>query len=146
MTKQTMLKYYRKHSAADSYIIGFSLDKMIYFVEIDEIMPRFLKVGQASRNRGEVLRLRMTKAQKESLMKKNPICLGSAELLENDYYNRGEIFEKLITEYYGQTWEKDNIPFWEQGDININGKEVQIKFNEASLINEGQIKKLKKIT
>ena len=145
MTKQTMINHYRKHSAADSYILGFSLDKMIYFVEVDEIMPRFLQIGQASRGRGEVLRMKMKKSHKQNLMKKNPICLGSIDLLENDHYNKGEIFEKLVTEYYGQIWEKDTIPFWVQGDINLNGKEVQIKFDNASLINEGQIKKLKKI-
>ena len=144
MTKATMIKNYRKFSAADSYIVGFIFDKMLYFVEVEEIMPRFLNVEEASRNQGENLRLRLKKAHKASLMKKNPVCLGSADLLTESKYNKGEIFEKLVTEYYGQTWEKDTVPFWVQGDININGKEIQIKFENAGLMNTKQIKKLKK--
>ncbi len=145
MTKATMIKNYRKFSAADSYIIGFIFDKMLYFVEMEEIMPRFLNVEEASRNQGDNLRLRLKKAHKASLMKKSPICLGSADLLTESKYNKGEIFEKLVTEYYGQTWEKDTVPFWVQGDINLGGKEVQIKFDSATLMNTKQIKKLQKI-
>lgn len=144
MTKATMIKTYRKYSAADSYIIGFISDKMLYFVEVSEIMPRFLNIEEASRNQGDNLRLRLKKAHKTSFMKKNPICLGSANLLTEGKYNKGENFEKLVTEYYGQIWKKDTIPFWVQGDINLSGKEVQIKLDGATLINAKQIKKLQK--
>jgi hypothetical protein len=63
----------------------------------------------------------------------------------SDKYNRGEIFEKLITEYFGQEWEKDTVPFWEQGDIRLNGKEVQIKLDTATLTSTKQIARLKKM-
>ena len=145
MTKATMIRNYRKYSAADEYILGFVYNKMLYFVELEEIMPRYLNVEEASRNQGNNLRLRLKKAHKESFMKKNPICLGSADLLMQSKYNKGEIFEKLVTEYFGQTWEKDTIPFWVQGDINVDGKEIQIKLDSATLMNTKQIKKLKKI-
>lgn len=145
MTKQTMIRNYRKYSAADSYIVGFTFDKMLYFVEMAEIAPRFLNVEEASRNQGENLRLRIKKNYKQQLMKKNPVCLGPADRLTADKYNKGEIFEKLVTEYFGQTWEKDTIPFWVQGDINLDGREVQIKLDSATLMNTKQIKKLKKI-
>ena len=77
-------------------------------------------------------------------MCKNPICLGNASLLVTEKYNKGEIFEKLVTEYFGQTWEKDTIPFWVQGDINVNGRELQIKLDAATLMNTKQIEKFKK--
>lgn len=144
MTKQTMIRNYRKYSAADSYIVGYVYDKMLYFVEMAEIAPRFLNVEEASRNQGENLRLRIKKNYKRQLMKKNPVCLGSADRLTADKYNKGEIFEKLVTEYFGQTWEKDTIPFWVQGDINLDGREVQIKLDSATLMNTKQIKKLQK--
>ena len=144
MTKQTMIRNYRKYSAADSYIVGFTFDKMLYFVEMAEIAPRFLNVEEASRNQGENLRLRIKKNYKQQLMKKNPVCLGPADCLTADKYNKGEIFEKLVTEYFGQTWEKDTIPFWVQGDINLDGREVQIKLDSATLMNTKQIKKLQK--
>ena len=144
MTKRTMIKWYRDKSAADSYIIGFTYNKDIYMVNVAEIMPRYLSVEEASRNQGENLRLRIKKAHKAELMKKNPICLGSESQLVADKYNKGEIFEKLVTEHYGQKWEKDTVPFWVQGDINIGGKEVQIKFDSATLMNTKQIEKFKK--
>ena len=143
MNKRTMINTYRQFSAADNYILGFIYDKMLYMVRVAEIMPRYLNVEEASRNQGENLRLRLKKAHKAQLMKKAPICLGSADCLNDSKYNKGEVFEKLVTEYYGQTWTKDNIPFWVQGDININGEEVQIKLDSATLMNTKQIAKLR---
>lgn len=143
MTKATMIKNYRKYSAADSYIIGFTYGKNLYMLAVKEIMPRFLAVEAASRNQGDNLRLRLKKAQKESLMKKNPVCLGSKDVLLEGTYNKGENFEKLVTEYFGQVWEKDTIPFYEQGDISVDGQEIQIKLDSATLTNSKQLAKLK---
>ena len=142
-TKRTMIKHYRNNSAADSYIVGFTYEKNLYFVQVAEIMPRFLQVEQASRNQGENLRLRIKKNLKSQLMRKNPVCLGSADLLNAEKYNKGEIFEKLVTEHFGQVWVKDTVPFWIQGDIEIGGKQVQIKLDSATLMNTKQIAKLK---
>jgi hypothetical protein len=107
-------------------------------------MPRFLNVETASRNQGENLRLRLKKSHKVQLMKKSPICLGSSDCLVADKYNKGEIFEKLVTEYYGQTWKKDSVPFYVDGDLNINGEKIQIKLDSATLTNTKQLKKIKK--
>lgn len=144
MTKNTMIKTYRKYSVADSYILGFIVDKMLYMLEVAEIAPRFLNVEEASRNQGENLRLRLRKAHKASLMKKQPICLGSADCLNAEKYNKGEIFEKLVTEYFGQVWKKDTVPFYKDGDITVNGKKIQIKLDSATLMNTKQIKNIKK--
>ena len=138
-----MIRNYRKYSAADEYIVGFVVDKMLYFVSMKHIAPRFLNVEQASRNQGDNLRLRLKKNQKLSLMKK-AICVGTESDLISDNYNKGENFERIITEYYGQKWEKDTVPFYVAGDINLNGKEVQIKLDSATLINEKLLKKLQK--
>lgn len=144
MTKRTLINHYRKHSAADSYILGFVYGGKLWMTETEEIMPRFLTVEPASRNQGENLRLRIRKSLKEQLMRKSPVCLGEASQLETEKYNKGEIFEKLVTEYFGQEWKKDTIPFWVQGDINIDGREVQIKLDSATLMNTKQVAKLKK--
>ena len=139
-----MMKWYEKFSAADGYIIGFVMDKMLYMVEMERIAPRFLNVEEASRNQGDNLRLRLKKAQKQSLAKK-AICLGSADVLTADKYNKGENFEKVVTEYYGQEWEKDTVPFYMQGDINVNGRELQIKLDSATLANSKMLEKLKRM-
>lgn len=144
MVKRTMMKWYEKFSAADGYIIGFVMDKMLYMVEMERIAPRFLNVEEASRNQGDNLRLRLKKAQKQSLAKK-AICLGSADVLTADKYNKGENFEKVVTEYYGQEWEKDTVPFYMQGDINVNGRELQIKLDSATLANSKMLEKLKRM-
>ena len=144
MTKQNLIKTYRKYSVADSYILGFIFNHMLYMINVNEIMPRYLNVEEASRNQGENLRLRLKKAHKEQLLKKNPICLGSADCLVADKYNKGEIFEKLVTEYFGQTWKKDTVPFYKDGDITVNGKKIQIKLDSATLMNTKQIKNIKK--
>ena len=144
MTKRTMINNYRKYSAADSYIVGFISNKMLYFVNLAEIAPRFLNVEQASRNQGENLRLRIKRQYKKQLLNKGAVLLGSADLLNAEKYNKGEIFEKLVTEHFGQTWEKDNVPFWVQGDIEVNGEQIQIKLDSATLMNTKQIAKFKR--
>ena len=143
MTKRTMINNYRKYSMADSYIIGFISQGMLYFTEAKEIAPRFLNVEQASRNQGFNLRLRM-KADYRNRLAKKSTCLGSADLLIADKYNKGEIFEKIITEYFGQTWVKDTVPFYEDGDITVNGAKIQIKLDSATLCNTKQLAKIKK--
>lgn len=142
MTKQTMIRNYRKFSMADSYIIGFISNGMLYFTEVKEIAPRFLNVEQASRNQGFNLRLRI-KADYRNRLAKKAICLGSADILVADKYNKGEIFEKYITEYFGQVWEKDTVPFYKDGDITIDGRKVQIKLDSATLTNTKQLEKLR---
>ena len=54
------------------------------------------------------------------------------------------MFKKAITEYFGQEWKKDTVPFWIQGDIRVNNTEIQIKFDGATLLNTKQIAKFKK--
>lgn len=142
MTKRTMIINYRKYSVADSYIIGFVSKGMVYFTEVKEIAPRFLNVEQASRNQGYNLRLRM-KAEYRDRLAKKAICLGSKDILTESKYNKGEIFEKYITEYFGQVWEKDTVPFYKDGDITIDGRKVQIKLDSATLTNTKQLEKLK---
>ena len=142
MTKQTMIRTYRKYSVADSYILGFVYDKMLYMIEVAEIMPRFLNVEEASRNQGENLRLRLKKKYKEQLLRKGAIMLGSADCLTAEKYNKGEMFEKLMTEYFGQKWTKDSVPFTKGGDLTANGIAYQIKFQSATFCNENSLKHL----
>ena len=60
-------------------------------------------------------------------------------MFEESKYNRGEIFEKLVTEFYGQKWEKDNVPFTDDGDLTVNGIAYQIKFQKATFTSEKQL-------
>ena len=61
------------------------------------------------------------------------------DLVAMSKYNRGEVFEKLVTELNGQEWEKDNVLFTEDGDLTVDGTAYQLKFEKATFINEAQM-------
>lgn len=143
MNTSEMYAIYNANQSADSYIIGFVNKGLLYFTKVAHMNLEWLKVEKASRNQGNNLRLRMRVAHCKSLIESgSAICLGSADMLKASKYNKGEIFEKIITEYYGQTWEKDNIGFDKDGDITIDGEKIQIKLNSATLLNDKRITRL----
>ena len=143
MNTSEMYAIYNANQSADSYIIGFVNKGLLYFTKVAHMNLEWLKVEKVSRNQGKDLRLRMRVAHWKSLIESGSvICLGSADMLKASKYNKGEIFEKIITEYYGQTWEKDNIGFDKDGDIIINGEKIQIKLNSATLLNDKRIARL----
>jgi len=65
-------------------------------------------------------------------------------MVADSKYNRGEIFEKIITEKGGQAWEKDNLKFTEVPDTIIDGIGYQIKFEKATFTNEKSLASLEK--
>lgn len=146
MNKQTMIRNYRKFSAADAYILGFIYKHQVYMVEVAEIMPRYMRVEHESSKKGGCakLQLRLPKQYQEQLIRKGAVAIGSEEIL-NGEYNKGVEFERIISEMNGVEFRgKDNVPFYVEGDLNINGKEVQIKFNGAQIVVERTLKKLQK--
>lgn len=146
MTKETMIKNYRKFSAADAYILGFEYKHIIYMVIVDEIMPRYMKVERESTKKGgkKKLQLRLCKQYKEQLLRKGAIALGDESIL-NGAYNKGVEFERLIFNRYNQEFRgKENIGFWKEGDIEIDGKQIQIKLNGAQIVVENTLLRLQK--
>ena len=138
---ERMISRYNELSYTHNYIYGFYLQNMVYMVETTaEVMPYILKLDKASRGAGYSLRFCPTNAQKAFLITKGAQILCSKRLFETiakeSKYNKGEIFEKMITEFYGQKWTKDNVPFTEDGDLIINGIAYQIKFEKATFTNE----------
>lgn len=145
--KQTILSFYNKRAYAHLYIMGFHFNGSIYFVVVKaQMLDHLTKLDKASRGAGMALRFKPTKAQKNLMMSFGAEVLCSEkffdELCEMSKYNKGEIFEKLITEHFGQEWEKDNIPFTEAGDIEVDGVAYQIKFEKATFINEAQMMRM----
>ena len=145
-----MLKYlidnYNKLSYTHNYILGFSYKKVVYFgFFTSEILPYVLTVDFASRGCGKCLKFKPTTAQK-LLMLTDCQVLCSEQYFEQataeSKYNRGEMFEKMVTEYFGQEWKKDNVPFTVDGDLTVDGIAYQIKFNKASFINEKTLARL----
>lgn len=147
MTKETMIRNYRKFSAADSYILGFIYKHEVYMIEVKEIMPRYMRVEHESSKKGGCakLQLRLPQNYQKQLIRKGAVCLGSEEML-NGEYNKGVEFERIVSELNGQTFRgKDNVPFYVEGDLEIDGRQVQIKFNGAQIVVERTLNKLKKM-
>jgi len=139
--KEMLQKFYHSKSFTHHYIMVFVLDGVVYAVICDcNMVDRVTCLDMASRGAGYALRFKPNKAQKIMLLKEGAITLCSEEffntLVRESKYNRGEIAEKLVTEYAGQTWIKDNVPFTDAGDIEWNGIAYQIKFEKATFINE----------
>ena len=143
-----MVTFYNRRSFTHNYIIGISFQGNIYMVEItSDLLPYILKLDKASRGNGYSLRFKPNRAVKTLLMSKGATLLCSVEmfgeLVNASKYNKGEIFEKLVTEFYGQEWEKDNVPFTDDGDLTVDGTAYQIKFESASFISEKQMMRMR---
>lgn len=139
MNRDEMLRTYNAHSAADAYVLGFAFHGELFAIELPELPDAVLKLDHASSKRGgqAKIRVRVTKAEKLALIAMGAAVIGKVEDLEADpRHNRGENFERIVTELNGQRWTKDSVPFWVAGDLNLNGRELQIKLDGAELTNE----------
>lgn len=142
MTREEMIKAYTEMAAAHKYLVGFEYENRLWYVmEAGMIRDDMLKGDRAAQSKGGMLKVRVRLNAKLKAMLVHTgkaILLGAADLLNtNDKYNRGERFERLVTEQLaGETWVKDSIPFNVAGDIRLNGEEIQVKFDGAELTNE----------
>lgn len=142
MTREEMIRKYNELAAAHKYIVGFTdKDRLYYAVMNGMIRDDILKLDKAAESKGGMMKIRVRMSAKVKailLHTGKAILCGTAGDLETDKnYNRGENFERIITELLtGNKWEKDNVPFNVAGDIEWNGEQVQIKLDGAELTNE----------
>lgn len=147
MTREEMIRKYNALAAATAYIVGFVLNGMLYYTMSAHINPDYLKLDRMSSKRGgwAKIRVKLTAADRKALVFcGKAILLGSADLLNTeDKYNKGERFERIITETLtAETWVKDSVPFNVAGDITLNGEQVQVKFDGAELTNEKTLRRI----
>ena len=141
---ERLINHYNETSFTHNYIFGFSYKGNVYAVETtSEMLPFITTVDKASRGAGLALRFKPNTSIKLMLMDKGAKVICSVEhfneVLASGKYNKGEVFEMMITESKGQTWTKDNVPYTEDGDITVDGIAYQIKFEKATFINEKQM-------
>lgn len=138
--KETMFNRWHTLDKSDIVCVGFIYNHTLYSVIPTETqLFNMVTVEKASRNQGYALRLRIRKDHKIALLTKaTPICSEHYfnECVANSKYNKGEIFEKLVTENAGQEWHKDCVPMTAGGDLEVNGVQIQLKFDGATLTNE----------
>lgn len=141
-----MRRDYERFTAAEGYAIGFHIGDDVYCAMLDTIPRRFTRVQKECKRAGGGYGLYInvrTKKAKNELIKK-AVKVGTMEDLKGQY-NRGVMFEKLIYELNGQTFRgKDNVRFTEGGDIVINGREIQVKYEHARICYDKTLQKLKK--
>lgn len=146
MTFETMITLYNLLSASHLYILGFVVNGILYYAELDfPTFARYFKMDRASSKRGGFakLRVKLTSAQKAELLKVATACGMESDLTEMVKYNKGENFERIITEKLtAEKWVKDSVPFNVSGDIQVNGVNIQIKLDGAEITNERLLKKL----
>ena len=145
---EKMVNTYNSKAYTPNYIFGIDYKGNIYKDTVDhEILSLILKLDKASRGKGYSLRFKPNNKIREMLLAKGAQLICSTEyfkkLTSESKYNKGEIFEKLVTEWYGQTWEKDSIPFTEDGDLTVDGIAYQIKFEQATFLTEAQMLRLR---
>ena len=142
-----MIEGYNTLAFTHHYIFGFRFKGNIYMARAEaHMLPAILKLDRASRGQGYALRFCPNTDVKMALMPGATLLCSSAyfdDMVEDSKYNKGEIFEKLVTEYYGQTWVKDNIPFTVAGDIEVDGVAYQVKFEKATFTNEKTLAKMR---
>lgn len=146
---EKMVKDYNTHSFTHLYLFGFIYKGTVYMSRKNsDILSYVTTLGTGSKARyggQKVLRFQPNNQQRLLLMQGcEAICSKEYfnDLCENSKYNRGEIFEMLIHQRYGQEWKKDNVPFYKGGDIEIFGQAYQIKFERASFASEAQLLRL----
>ena len=141
-----MIKKYNDAAFTHEYIFGFQYKGNVYMATVNaSVLPVILTLDKASRGAGYALRFKPNNAQKLVLLPYAEL-LCSVKFFDEAYvdskYNRGEIFEKLVTEKFGQVWEKDNVPFTEDGDVTVDGVAYQIKYEKATFCNEKSLQSL----
>lgn len=141
--KKNLIDFYTEKAFTNDYIFGFRFAGMIYAATIfdaDNMLPYIMTLDKASRGQGYSLRFKPNKEQKAILMTYAQPMVSEQlfeDMVADSKYNRGEIFEKLVTEQmFGQKWEKDNVPYTDGGDVEVDGVAFQIKFEKATFTNE----------
>ena len=158
------LQAVHEHGASHGYIWVESESKdsgrlTAWFLK--SLPDEFLKRSKTSGNKGPVQYMLRTKPAKDALAKAKATAIKVVDLKTTfedaqrrwyaayaednvfpDRPNRGEIFELAVREFYGLKWHKESIPFWEDGDISIDGHKWQIKSMEARFLTESHLKTL----
>lgn len=141
-----MRRDYERFTGAEGYAIGFHIGDDVYCAMLDTIPRKYTRIQKecSASGGGYGLYINVSTLKARTELLKKAVKVGTLADLEGDY-NRGVMFEKLIYEINGQEFRgKDNVRFTEGGDIKINGKEIQVKYEHARICYDKTLKKLKK--
>lgn len=150
--KQSLITRYEKLAYTNNYIYGFAFKGLVYYytaVGIDESCVVLDKASDRNGN-GYCIKYKPHKAEKIVIVNSGiakVLCskLQFETMVSSSKYNRGDVFEMLITEEKAlQSWRKDNELFSEKPDVVINGIAYQIKFEKATYAAETTLNRLER--
>lgn len=154
IARLTAWNEYKKTEFTSKMIICFTYAESkvepakMYAMAIDSHdleMDSAVKLDHDSTKNGGGLKIRFQpgKMTKYKMIQKGAIPFMTAEQFTEMFmiwrketgknYNQGEFFEKLVTEWNGEKWKKDNVPYTVAGDVVINGTSYQIKKEGAQI-------------
>lgn len=156
MTKERMFEIYEKTACMDfvlacGFYQGNAVAVKLTFAEMrktltDKAFSVQKTSGKEKRSGIAKIRCELTKNRIELLAKvgKVVIICTETEFAEKlaemkaikSGYGVGETFENLLYSMVGQTWKKDNRPFYESPDLTYKGIRYQIKSAKFSLPHE----------
>ena len=148
MTEAYLKHFYNTHDYTHGhYIVGTHEQGVVFAHVLDEFhFVELAHLDKGSRGAGACLKYRQNNKHVATIRATAtisfPLCTEAELEAEAKAYgkqpNRGKAFEKKVTEHFGQIWEDDHIPFWEAGDIVLNGIAYQIKYDKCNFCNEKQ--------
>ena len=142
-----LITSYNDLAYTHNYIFGFEYCGTVYAsFQKSDILPYVCTLDKASRGAGYSLRFKPSKNQKVALLTESTVVCSKEffdHMVSESKYNKGEIFEKLVTEIlFGQEWKKDNVPFTKGGDIETDNMAYQVKYSGATFTNEKTLARL----
>ena len=148
--KKQLATTYTANAYTHDYVLTFNVDgyfwAYVVTMNADEL-ANVAKLDKASRGNGYSIRFRPTTSEKRAFVRNGAQKLMSTAaftaLIESHKYNRGETAEMIVTEQmFGQTWEKDSVPFNEGADIYTDTNAYQHKHEGATFCNEMQLARM----
>lgn len=145
MVNETINYYvnqYNKVSKATSYEIYFAYKKSLHKIELAEVTADMVRLTTESQKNGGSEKLKLYVNNKK---KAEWIATGTAqEIMSTDSfeylakelgYNKGQTCEYIAKNSRGLEFRLDNMRFDKIGDIKIGDKQIQVKFENATLVN-----------
>lgn len=153
-----MRKEYEQFTAAEGYAIGFHIGEDVYCAMLDKIPRRYTTIQKESKSNGGGygLYIKVTDPKFKAELLRSAVKVGTlSDLVDTTgrtnadgkqvFYNKGVMFEKMVYDLNGQTFRgKDSVRFYQSGDITLDGKEIQIKYEWARICYDRTLQNLKR--
>lgn len=150
--KSELMNIYNEHNYCNGNYIFVVYDRHTDTYKAIDIkhtnIEPVVQLNKASRGYGARLRYRQTEETVIWLLQRaiEVYTIATGEEFRNyadTILNRGERAEYFVYRYHGQTWTRNNVPFYKGADItDIEGIPWQIKSHDATIITESTARRL----